>query len=101
MSSQVLNAYEDEDLRPLWEPVPVLRRSCSKEVLPYVEVEFMCFSLCLLPLALSLGTTEKSLAPLSLPPPTRNAKSGKAKQSRFSSCSCVPPYLAGGEGRPC
>ena len=28
---------------------------------------FLCFSLCLLPLVLSLGTTEKSLAPLSQP----------------------------------
>ena len=32
---------------------------------------FLCFSLCPLPLVLMLGTTEKSLAPSSWPPPCR------------------------------
>jgi len=47
------------------QPVPVLRHPQSEEVLPHVQTNFLCFSLCPLPLVLSLGTTEKSLAPSS------------------------------------
>jgi len=48
------------------QPVPVLRHPQREEVLPHVQLElFPCFSLCPLPLVLSLGTTEKSLTPSS------------------------------------
>jgi len=46
---------------PSGQPVPVLRHP-QREVLPHVP---SCVSLCPLPLVLSLGTTEKSLAPSS------------------------------------
>jgi len=44
------------------QPVPVLCHPQSEDVLPHVRQNFLCFSLCPLPLVLSLGTTEKSLA---------------------------------------
>ena len=47
---------------PSGQPVPVLRHPQREEVLPYVQMELPIFSLCPLPLVLSLGTTEKSLA---------------------------------------
>jgi len=47
------------------QPVPGLSHPQSKQVLPHVQTELLCFSLCPLPLVLSLGTTEKSLAPSS------------------------------------
>ena len=50
----------------LWLLVPVFRYPCSKELFPIFRVNFLCFNLCPLPLVLSLGTTEKSLAPSSL-----------------------------------
>ena len=37
----------------------------SERVFPCVQIEFLCFNLCTLPLVLSLGTTEKSLSPSS------------------------------------
>ena len=39
------------------QPVPGLRHPQREEVLPHVQVELLCFSLCPLPLVLSLGTT--------------------------------------------
>jgi len=47
------------------QPGPVLRHPQREEVLPHVQLNFLCLSLCPLPLVLSLGTTEKSLAPSS------------------------------------
>jgi len=47
------------------QPVPVLRHPQREEVLHMFRWNFLCFSFCPLPLVLSLGTTEKSLAPSS------------------------------------
>uniref|UniRef100_A0A8B9QH24 Glycoprotein endo-alpha-1,2-mannosidase n=2 Tax=Apteryx owenii TaxID=8824 RepID=A0A8B9QH24_APTOW len=52
-------------------PVSMFSYPCSKEVFLMFKWNFLCFSLCPLPLILSLGTTEKSLAPSSLDPPIR------------------------------
>jgi len=43
---------------PSGQPVPVLHHPQSEEVLPHVQMNLLCFSLCLLPLVLLLGTTE-------------------------------------------
>lgn len=56
---------------PLQETFPLFRHPHSKRVISAIQIEPMCFNMCLLPLALSLGSTGKSLAPFSLHPPTR------------------------------
>ena len=50
------------------QPVPVLRHP---QIFLMFRWNFPCISLCLLPLVLSLGTTENSLAPSSWYPPLR------------------------------
>jgi len=47
------------------QPVPVLHHPQSKQVLLHVQLELLMLFLCLLPVVLSLSTTEKSLAPSS------------------------------------
>ena len=53
------------------QPVLVLDYPDSKKVISYVRWNFLYFNLCPLPLVLSLGTTEKSLALSSLLSSTR------------------------------
>lgn len=52
------------------QPVPVLCHPHSTSLLPAVEMESPMFQLVPLPLVLALGTTEMSLAPFSLHPPS-------------------------------
>jgi len=47
------------------QPVPGLHHFRGKKFFLMFRWNFLCFSLCPLPLVLSLGTTEKSLAPSS------------------------------------
>ena len=52
-------------------PVPVFDQLHRKKEKVSLKQNFLCFSLCPLPLVLSLGTTGKWLAPFSLHPPFR------------------------------
>lgn len=53
------------------QPVPVVCHPHSKTFLLVFSQNFLCSSLCPLPLILSLGTTDKSVAPSSWQPPFR------------------------------
>ena len=53
------------------QPVPGLSHPYSKKCFPMFRGNLLCFSVCPLPLVLSLGTTEKSLAPSSFRLPFR------------------------------
>ena len=73
LSRQVLNISREGDsttsLGSLCQGSVTLR---GKKFFLRFRRNFLCFSLCPLPLVLSLGTTEKSLAPSSLHPPCRH-----------------------------
>ena len=72
LSRQVLNISREGDsttsLGSLFQFSVTLR---GKKFFLMFRWNFLCFSLCPLPLVLSLGTTEKSLAPFSWHPPFR------------------------------
>ena len=72
LSRQVLNISREEESTPslgsLFQCSVTLR---GKKFFLMFRRNFLCFSLCSLPLVLSLGTTEKSLAPSSWHPPFR------------------------------
>ena len=55
------------------QPVLVFDHLDRKKLFSHVQLEhIMCFNLCLLPLVLSVGTLEESLAPSSSFPPSRD-----------------------------
>jgi len=66
VSREVLNICREEDsttpLDSLFEDSVTLR---VKKIFLLLRWNYLCFSLCLMPLVLLLGTTEKSLAPSS------------------------------------
>ena len=65
-SRQVLNiSTEGESTTPLDSLFQCSISLRAKKFFPVFRYNFLCFSLCPLPLVLSLGTTEKSLAPSS------------------------------------
>jgi len=56
---------------------------------------FLCFSLCPLPLVLSLGTTEKSLAPSSRHPPSRYLSAFLRSLLQAKQAQLPQPFLIG------
>ena len=70
--------------KPLWDQVFLV-----------FSWSFLCFSLCPLPLVLSLGTTGKSLAPSSWPPPCRYLEAFlRSPRSLLFSRLNKPSYLS-------
>ena len=71
-SRRVLNISREKDSTiPLGSPFQCSVTLRGKKFFLMFSWNFLCFNLCPLPLVLSLGTTGKSLAPSSWPPPCR------------------------------
>ena len=72
MSRRLLNLPKDGDsTTSLGNLCQCLVTLTAKKCLLMFRANLLCFSLCPLPLVLSLGTTEESLTPSSLHPPSR------------------------------
>ena len=100
LSRQVLISREADSTTSLGNLFQCSVTLRGKKFLLVFRRNFLCFSLCPLPLALSLGTTEKSLAPSSWHPPFRYSEAFIRSPSQPSllqaeQAQLLQPFLTG------